>query len=67
MQVTFEKSCKGKHQYRTKKMAVEAMAVVDIENKTRLKWGVGNHKNMGKLNIYFCQFCGFWHIGHKER
>jgi rubrerythrin len=64
MNRTFEKSCKNKFQYRTKKLANEALLSLNIENKTRLKYKIGNHKNLGEIGIYFCEFCGYWHIGH---
>lgn len=66
MQIDFEHSCKDKKQYPTKRWALETVKNMELDNKTRMKWGVGTHKNMGKLNVYFCQFCGFWHIGHAE-
>jgi hypothetical protein len=64
MNITFEKSCEHKYQYKTKKLASEALRSLIIENQTRLKYKIGCHKNLGKIEIYFCQFCGYWHIGH---
>jgi len=64
MNITFEKSCKNKYQYKTKQLANEALRSLIIENQTKLKYKIGSHKNMGKLNIYPCQFCGYWHVGH---
>jgi hypothetical protein len=66
MQIDVEHSCRDKVQYSNKQRAIAAKINMEIENKNRLKFGVGGWKNMGELNIYFCQFCGFWHIGHKS-
>ena len=64
MQETYERSCRGKVQYGTKRKANDAMTNATISNAARLKYGVATIKNHGKLNIYFCKFCGFWHVGH---
>jgi hypothetical protein len=64
MIITFEKSCKNKYQYKTKKLASEALRSLIIENQTKLKYKIAGRKNFGKIGIYPCQFCGYWHIGH---
>jgi len=65
MQIDVEHSCRDKVQYSNKQRAISDKINMEIDNKNRLRYGVGSYKNMGELNIYFCQFCGFWHIGHK--
>ena len=64
MQIDFEHSCAGKYQYSNKQRAIDAKKNLEINNKTRMKYGVGDYKNRGEIEIYFCPFCGYWHIGH---
>jgi rubrerythrin len=64
MQIDFEHSCAGKYQYRNKKMAADAKTNLEINNKNRMRFGIADHKNKGEIDIYFCPFCGYWHIGH---
>lgn len=61
----FEHACRDKSQYSNKQRAIDAMRNIELSNRNRLRFGIGNYKNKGKLNVYFCKFCGFWHIGHK--
>jgi hypothetical protein len=65
MQIDVEHACRDKVQYTTKRQAISAEINIENDNKARLRYGVGSYKNMGELNIYFCPFCGFWHVGHK--
>ena len=65
MQIDFEHSCKGKTQYPNKKQAIDAATNIQIQNEKRMKFGVGDFKNLGKVEPYFCTFCCYWHVGHK--
>lgn len=64
MQIDFEHSCKDKTQYSNKQRAIDAKTNIEIDNQNRARFGLGDYKTRGKITIYFCPFCGFWHIGH---
>lgn len=55
----FSDGCKGKHSYATQRAAANARQAL-IRRKNGTSPG-------GKVNIYACQTCDGWHIGHARR
>lgn len=48
---TYESSCAGKHQHKTREKALKHLG------------RMGQHQRF--MQIYACPFCGFYHIGHQ--
>ena len=53
------RSCVGKHKH-------ESFAAVTVQMNRGKKNSRNTLKGV-KLNVYECQFCGFFHIGHKSK
>ena len=53
MAVDEERSCTGKRRYSDRKRAKSA------RGRTRQ-----HDSSKGRLNVYRCDFCGFFHLGH---
>lgn len=60
----YANACEGKVQYPNKQWAIEASKNIQISNENRVKYGIAGRKNFGKVKVYLCPFCHFWHIGH---
>lgn len=51
-------ACKGKERYGSHEAAAEVLRRTRNRRRTR--------RRAGALCVYFCSFCGGWHIGRKR-
>jgi hypothetical protein len=54
----YERQCKGKRTYASKKNARKAI------RRTVTKYGAERYST---LSVYLCPHCGWWHFGHSRR
>jgi hypothetical protein len=60
----YERSCNNKKGYPSKRKARIAMENLEVVERHIRKTTHAPEKVFRQLNIYYCDNCGCWHIGH---